>query len=65
MPCPGPIHYFSHIADYIYDFCLLCDPDAGHSVHVCDVDHTSFYFGLCGRMFVLCIIITRVNSSNT
>ena len=21
MPCPGPFH-FSHIADYIYDFCL-------------------------------------------
>ena len=26
MPCPGPFH-FSHIADYIYDFCLLPDPD--------------------------------------
>ena len=54
MPCPIPFH-FSHIADYIYDFCLLPDPDVGLSVLVCDVEHTSFHFGLCGRKFVLCL----------
>ena len=47
MPCPGTFH-FSHIADYkyIYDFCLLTDPDVGLSIFVCDVEHTSFHFGL-------------------
>ena len=54
MPCPGPFH-FSHIADYIYDFCLLPDPDFGLSILVCDVEHTSFHFGLCGRKFFLCL----------
>ena len=52
MPCPGPFH-FSHIADYIYDLCLLPDPDVGLSILVCDVEHTSFHFGLRGRKFVL------------
>ena len=28
VPCSGPFH-FSHIADYIYDFCPLPDPDVG------------------------------------
>ena len=51
MPCPGPFH-FSHIADYI---CRLPDPDVGLSILICDVEHTSFRFGLCGRKFVLCL----------
>ena len=46
--------HFSHIADYIYDFCPLPDPDVRISILVCEVDHTSFHFGLCGRKFVLC-----------
>ena len=25
------------------------------SILVCDVEHTSFHFGLCGRKFVLCL----------
>ena len=54
MPCPGPLH-FSHIADYIYDCCPLPNPDVGPSIFVCDVEHTSFHFGLCGRKFVLCM----------
>ena len=55
MPCPGPFH-FSHIADYIYDFCPLPDPDVDLSIQVvCDVEHTSFHFGLCGCKFVLCL----------
>ena len=52
--CPGPFH-FSYSVDYIYDFCLLPDPDVGLYIFVCDVEHTSFHFGLCGRKFVLCL----------
>ena len=48
MPCPEPFH-FSHIVGYIYDFCPLPDPDVGLSIVVCDVEHTSFHFGLCCR----------------
>ena len=51
-PCPGPFH-FSHSVDYIYEFCPLPDPDVGPSIFVCDVEHTSFHFGPCGRKFVL------------
>ena len=54
MPCPGPFHY-SHSVDCIYAFCPLPDPDVGPSIFVCDVEHTSFHFGLCGRKFVLCL----------
>ena len=55
MPCPGPFHFFSHSVDYIYEFCPLPDPYVGPSIFVCDVEHTSFHFGLCGRKFVLCL----------
>ena len=41
MAGPGPFH-FSHIADYIYDFCPLPDLDVGLSILVRDVEHTSF-----------------------
>ena len=54
MPCPGPFHV-SYSVDYIYDFCPLPDPDVGLSIFVCDVEHTSFHFGLRGRKFVLCL----------
>ena len=54
MPCPGPFH-FSHSVDYIYELCPLPDPDDGPFIFVCDVEHTSFHFGLCGRKFVLCL----------
>ena len=54
MPCPGPFHC-SHMADYIYYFCPLPDPDVGLSILVCDVEHTPFHVGLCGRTFVLCL----------
>ena len=56
MPCPGPFH-FSHSVDYIYEFCPLPNPDVGPSIFVCDVEHTSFHFGLCGRKFVLCLFV--------
>ena len=48
MPCPGPFH-FSHSVDYIYEFCPLPDSDVGPSIFVCDIEHTSFHFGLCGN----------------
>ena len=54
MPCPGPFH-FSHSVDYIYEFCPLPNPDVGPSIFICDVEHTSFHLGLCGRKFVLCL----------
>ena len=41
--------------DYICEFCPLPDPDVGPSIFVCDVEHTSFHVGLCGRKFVLCL----------
>ena len=53
---PAQDHFiFSHSVHYIYDFCHLPDPDVGPSIFVCDVEHTSFHFGLCGRKFVLCL----------
>ena len=54
MPCPGPFH-LSYSIDYIYNFCPLPDPDVGLSIFVCDVEHTSFHFGLCVRKFLLCL----------
>ena len=54
MPCPGPFH-LSHSVDYIYEFCPLPNPNVGPSIFVCDVEHTSFHFGPCGRKFVLCL----------
>ena len=44
MPYTGPF-YFSHSVDYDVGLSIL--------VRVCDVEHTSFHFGLCGRKFVL------------
>ena len=41
--------------DYIYEFCPLPNPDVGPSIFVCDVEYTSFHFGMCGRKFVLCL----------
>ena len=55
MPCPGPLH-FSHIADYIYDIYALPDPNVGLSILVCDVEHTSFHFGLCCGKFVMSLL---------
>ena len=54
MPCPGPFH-FSHSVDYIYEFCPIPGPDVGPSIFVCDFEHTSFHFGMCGRKFVMCL----------
>ena len=42
LPCPAPLH-FSHIANYVYEFCPLSDPDVDPSIHVCDAEHTYTY----------------------
>ena len=56
--CPTQDYFICltrYSVDYIYDFCPLPDPDVRLSIFVCDVEHTSFHFGLCGRKFVLCM----------
>ena len=66
MPCPRPLN-FSHIADYVYDFCPLSDPDVYPSVLLCDAEHTSFHFGLCNRKFCACSVFVHIleNLENT
>ena len=49
--CPAQDHFIF----LSVEFCPLPDPDVGPSIFVCDVEHTSFHFGLCGRKFVLCL----------
>ena len=53
--CPARDHFIFVTLLIISDFCPLPDPDVGLSIFVCDVEHTSFHFGLCGRKFVLCL----------
>ena len=62
MPCPKPFH-FSHIADYIYDFCLLPDPDVVLSIRECDVEHTSFHL-VCApaSLFCACLVSGQVST---
>ena len=55
VPCRGPLHFFLTLLIVSMTFCPLPDPDVGLSVLVCDVEHTSFYFGLRGRKFVMCL----------
>ena len=55
---PRTISFCSHSVDYNYGFCTLPDPDVGISFRVCDVEHTSFHFGICGRKFVLCCLVS-------
>ena len=47
VPCPGPLF----VTLLIMSFCPLPDPDVGLSVLVCDVEHTSFHFGLCSLKY--------------
>ena len=61
MPCPGPFLFLS--VDYVYDFCPLPDPDVGLSIFICDVEHTSFHFGMCGRsLFCACLVSVQVSA---
>ena len=55
VPCPGRDDFICLTLLIISYFCPLPDPDVGLSMLVCDIDHTSFHFGLCGRIFVLCL----------
>ena len=65
LMCPvhaGPFH-FPHIADCIYDFCPIPDPCVGLYILLCDVEHTYFHFGLCGRKFVLSAFVVCIHVS--
>ena len=66
MPCPGPfISFFSHIADYIYDFCLLPDADVGLSILVCDVEYTvplSIFVWAAASLFCACLVSVQVSA---
>ena len=62
VTCPGPFNC-SNIFDYSYDFCPLTNPFGGLSIIVCDVEHTSFHFGLCGRKwFGACLVSVQVSA---
>ena len=53
--CPAHDHFIFLCVAYIYDFCPLPEPDVDLSIFVCDDEHISFHFGLCGRKSVLCL----------
>ena len=53
--CPARDHFIFLTLLIISYFCPLPDPDVGRSMLVCDIEHTSVHFGLCGRKFVLCL----------
>ena len=57
--CPAQDHYvfFTLLIIYMTGACPLPGPDVGLSIFACDVEHTSFHFGLCGRTFVLCLFV--------
>ena len=54
--CPAQDH-FIFLTVYIISmtFVLSLTQNVGPSTFVCDVEHTSFHFGLCCREFVLCL----------
>ena len=57
MLYPGLLH-FTHIADYVYDFCHLPDAKVCTSVLVCDIEHNYLHFGLCGCKHVfVCLFV--------
>ena len=63
MPCPGRFH-FSHIADYIYDFCLLPGPDVGLSIIVCGGEHRAYFFPFWSvRPLVCSVLVWSVSRS--
>ena len=55
LMCPAQDHFIFLTVLIICMTCPLPDPDVGPSIFVCDVEHTSFHFGLCGCKFVLCL----------
>ena len=48
MLCPGPFRIITLLIISIDEFRPLPDPNVGLSILVCDVEHASFHFGLCG-----------------
>ena len=65
--CPAQDHFSFLSVHYIYDFCPLTDPGVGPSILLCDVEHTSFHFGLClfGQCPRLCTIHLYVIPGST
>ena len=63
--CPAQDHliFLTLLSIWIYDLpvCSLPDSDVGLSIFVCDVEHTSFHFGLCSIMLIRTIIIHVCN----
>ena len=55
LKCPARDHFIVHTLLIMYYVCPLPDQDVGMSIIVCDVEHTYFHFGRCGRTFVLCL----------
>ena len=54
--CPAQDHFILFTLLIIsMTFVPLPDTDIGLHIIVCDVEHTSFHFGLRGRKFVLCL----------
>ena len=53
--CPARDHFIFLTLLIISDLCPFPDPDVGRFILVCDVEHTCFHFGRCGRKFVLCL----------
>ena len=62
MPCPGPFH-FSHSVDYIYEFCLLPDPDIGHSIFVCVMLSIPLSILVCAAASLFCACLVSVQVS--
>ena len=48
--CPAQDHFI------FLTVLIISVTDVGLSIFVCDVEHTSFHFGMCGRKFVLCLV---------
>ena len=59
VPFPGRDHFIFLTLLIVPGFCPLPDPDVGPPIFVCDIEHTSFHFSLCGRKFVLCLFGQR------
>ena len=64
VPCPGlPVLYFSHITDYIYDFCPLPGSDVGPSVLVCVLSILlSVLVFAAASWFCACLVSVQVRS---
>ena len=61
---PGPEHFIFLTLLIISDFCPLPDPDVGVSILVCDIEHTSLHFGVCGSKFVWSVSNTPGGTDN-